>query len=64
MCESNAIRVCPLCGSNRVTVSEPNPIQARQGIGYILRCACGAVATITVLKRSQTAAKHELAPTE
>jgi hypothetical protein len=46
------VRVCPLCGSDRVTIREPNAIQARSGVAHVLRCECGAIITLSILRPS------------
>jgi hypothetical protein len=48
--ETNRVRNCPLCGSEQIRVLEPDAIQTRIGYSLILKCECGAVVTMTVLK--------------
>jgi hypothetical protein len=42
------VRVCPLCGSTKIAVAEPDTEQAAAGVTCILNCECGAVITLAV----------------
>jgi hypothetical protein len=55
------IRTCPLCASPNIKLIEPDPIQAREGVSYVLKCECGAIVAMTVLKEPQ---RHKEAPLE
>jgi hypothetical protein len=47
------IRKCPLCGSEEIRLIEPDPFQTRAGVSYVLKCECGAIVAMTVLKESK-----------
>jgi hypothetical protein len=48
--ETAPVRKCPLCGSERIEILEPDAQQIRTGAAIALRCACGALITMNVLK--------------
>jgi hypothetical protein len=51
---SPLIHNCPLCGSGQIALLEPDPFQSRAGVGWVLKCECGAISAITVLKEPAT----------
>jgi len=47
------VRKCPLCGSEKIKLLEPDPFQIRAGQSLVVKCECGALVTMTILKPEQ-----------
>jgi hypothetical protein len=64
MTQSTTVHTCPLCGSKQIKIIEPDSMQSRNGVSYVLRCECGAIVAMTVLKESKTATKDDPSSTK
>ena len=54
------VRLCPICGSSKIVVVEPNAIQVMSGVAHVLKCECGAIITLSVVKPSRAPYEDEV----